>query len=107
MRFVRTALCCGVLLGLGCNDEEAADDGVLVVPFALGNRKDCEDLGVVGVRVELDDGEIAQEVDCSAGEVRFNLLKPGRYDAVVYGLDEEGVAVMDSLEEGPRPVDVI
>ena len=108
MRFGSTALC-GVLLllALGCGEDEASDEGVLVVPFELGNRKECKDLGIVGVRIELDDGEISQEVDCEAGEARFNLLDPGRYDVVAYGVDEEGVAVMDSLADGPLTVDVV
>src|SRR5690242_8018047 len=108
MPFARRLACCFVLLALGgCGQEEGDDRGVLVVPFALGNRKECGDLGVVAVRVELDEGDISEEVDCEAGEVRFNLLQPGRYDVTAYGLDEDGVAVMDSLADGPLPVDVI
>jgi hypothetical protein len=107
MRIVRPALCCALLLALGCEEDKGPDDGVLVVPFELGNRKQCADLGVAGVRVELDDGELSQEVDCEAGEVRFNLLDPGRYEVVAYGVDEDGVAVMDSLADGPLEVDVV
>ena len=108
MRIGRLALGCALLLALGgCAEEKGPDEGVLVVPFELGNRKECSDLGVVGVRVELDDGELAQEVDCEAGEVRFNLLDPGRYEVRVYGLDADGVAIMDSLEDGPLTADVI
>jgi hypothetical protein len=109
MRCVWTAaLASLVLLALGCERHESPNKGVLVVPFELGNRKQCKDLGVVGVRVELgDDGELAQEVDCSAGEVRFNLVPKGRYDVSVYGVDEDGVAIMDSLADGPASVDVV
>ena len=96
-----------LLLALGCEHEKSTDKGVLVVPFELGNRKECKDLGVVGVRVELGDGELAQEVDCSAGEVRFNLVPKGRYDVTVYGVDDDGVAIMDSLADGPASVDVV
>lgn len=107
MRIGRLALGCGLLLALGCGEENGSDEGVLVVPFQLGNRKECSDLGVVGVRVELDDGELSQEVDCEAGEVRFNLLDPGRYQVAVYGLDADGIAIMDSLAAGPLTADVI
>jgi hypothetical protein len=93
-------------MALGCGAESGPDTGVLVVPYELGNARDCESLGIVGVRVELDNGDYA-ETDCDAGEVRFNLLDPGRYDVIVYGLDDEGVAVMDSLEAGPTSIDVI
>lgn len=97
-----------LLGGSGCSDDTPKDtSGVLVVPFALGNRKSCEELGITGVRVELDDGAYVEEAECDAGEVRFSMVPEGRYDLVAYGLDERGVGVMDSLATGPMPVDVI
>jgi len=95
-----------VLACAGCNHKQS-DTGALVVPYELGNHRDCSSLGVVAVRAELDDGDKTQEVDCDAGELRFNLLKPGHYDLVVYGIDKDGVEVMDSLAAGPVPVDVV
>jgi hypothetical protein len=100
----------GVLLtvaGVGCGADDGRDLGMLVVPYELGNGRDCETLGVVAVRAELDGGDFVEESDCEHGEVRFTLLPPGRYDAVVYGLDERDVAVMDSLAEGPARIDVV
>jgi hypothetical protein len=100
----------GVLLmvaALGCGSADESDMGVLVVPYELGNARDCAALGIVSVRAELDGGDYTQETDCEAGEVRFNLLEPGRYDVVVYGLDEDGVAVMDSLATGTDAIDVV
>lgn len=94
-------------LALGCGAEAGPDTGVLVVPFKLGNGRACEDLGVVSVRAELDDGDYVEEQDCAAGELRFQLLEPGPYDLVVYGLDGDGVPVMDSLAAGPLPVTVV
>jgi hypothetical protein len=108
MRTVLIECCLGVLLAVaGCTGDGGFDTGVLVVPYELGNARDCESLGVVSVRAELDDGNYAEETDCEAGQVRFNLLDPGRYDVVVYGLDEQGVAVMDSLAHGTTAIDVI
>ena len=109
---MRTGLrCCCVLLVAGmlsaCGADEPRNNGVLVVPFKLGNGRDCSDLGVVAVRGELDDGAYQQEVDCEAGEVRFTLLPPGRFDVLMYGLDDEGVAVMDSLGTEPGSIDVV
>jgi hypothetical protein len=109
---MRTVLrCCCVLLIAGllgaCESNEAKNDGVLVVPFKLGNGRGCEDLGVVAVRGELDDGAYSEEVDCEAGEVRFQLLPPGRFAVAVYGLDEDGVAVMDSLSTDSAEIDVV
>jgi hypothetical protein len=99
----------GVLsaLGLGCGGEEGPRAGVLVIPFELGNRKDCESLAISRVRAELDEGSIVEEADCDRGEVRFNLLMPGRYDAVLFGLDDDDVEVMDSLASGLVPLDVV
>ncbi|MFI5306934.1 MAG: hypothetical protein ACHQ53_06270 [Polyangiales bacterium] len=91
----------------GCGQSKKNDTGSLVVPFELGNHKDCASLGVVAVRAELDEGSTSQDVDCDAGEVRFHLLKPGHYDLIVYGVDKSGVAVMDSQASGPVPVDVV
>jgi hypothetical protein len=93
-------------LAAGCASSKQ-DTGVLVVPYQLGNHRDCKALGVVSVRAELDDGAQVKEVECDAGETRFNLLKPGSYDAVVYGLDENGVRVMDSLAKGPVQTEVV
>jgi hypothetical protein len=111
MRPLRPVSALGVTLlafaTLGCGGKTKDDSGVLVAPYELGNRKDCKSLGVVSVRAELDDGAVAQEVECDAGEVRFNLLKPGHYDVVVYGLNADGVRVMDSLADGPTSVDVV
>jgi hypothetical protein len=110
MRTGLTKRCLGMLLAiaaLGCSAADGPDTGVLVVPYELGNRRDCEALGIVAVRAELDDGHHSEETDCEAGELRFSLLEPGRYDVIVYGLDADGVAVMDSLSGGPTAIDVI
>jgi hypothetical protein len=113
VRVMRSARSIGVLaLGCfsalsGCSDGGGKDTGVLVVPYELGNRRDCAELEIVAVRADLDDGSFSEETGCEAGELRFNLLEPGRYDVVLYGLDEDGVEVMDSLADGPLPVDVV
>src|SRR3954447_25425273 len=89
----------GVLIALAGCGGGGKDHGVLVVPYELGNHRDCASLGISSVRAELDDGSLVTEGDCDTGQVRFNLLDPGNYDVVVYGLDDDGVAVMDSLVE--------
>lgn len=91
----------------GCGSEESTETGVLVVPFTLGNQRTCEELGIVAVRGELGDGEYVEEVDCEAGEVRFEHLAAGRYMVTLYGLDLGDVPVMDSLADGPQPIQVI
>lgn len=111
MRFFRRNRCflvpATIVCLAGCGSDDKPDNGVLVVPFELGNRRDCDSLGVVAVRAELDDGQVVEETDCDSGQIRFNLLKPGSYDIAVYGLDENGKAVMDSLAEGQLPIDVV
>lgn len=91
----------------GCSSSHTDDTGVLVVPYELGNHRDCASLGVSTARAELDDGMYVQEADCDAGYVRFNLVDPGRHEVVVYGLNDDDVPVMDSLADGPFPVDVV
>jgi hypothetical protein len=98
-------LCAAPLASCGGSDDR--DTGVLVTPYELGNHRDCASLGVTTVRAELDDGRYIVEADCDADQVRFNLLEPGNYDVVVYGLDAAGWPVMDSLVDGPRSIDVV
>lgn len=111
MRTGRTMRWLGLLSVLsalaGCGSDDKKDNGVLVVPYELGNHRDCASLGISGIRAELDDGMYIAEGDCDAGQVRFNLLDPGHYDVIVYGLNDDGVAVMDSLVEGPRSAEVV
>lgn len=83
-----------------CGEDPGPEAGVLVVPFTLGNNKSCEDLGISLVRGELDEGAYAEEADCDAGKVRFDALMPGTYSIAAFGLDLEGVEVVDSLEDG-------
>jgi hypothetical protein len=86
---------CSILSG---NDKK---QGALVVPFELGNQKDCASLNVVTVRAELDGGGVAKEVNCDAGKIRLDGVTPGSHDVVLYGLDKDDIKIMDSLAAGP------
>src|SRR5262245_9198900 len=99
--------CWSVGLLAACSEEAAPQSGVLVVPFELGTGRTCEELGVVAVRAELDNGDFVEEADCELGQVRFEHLMPGRYVAVLYGLDAHDVEVMDSLAIGQKPIQVV
>ena len=90
-----------------CGGEPSPETGVLVVPFELGNQRTCEELGIVAVRGELNDGELVEEVECEAGQLRFDHLDPGRYMVTLYGLDGNDVPVMDRLANGPQAIQVV
>ena len=83
----------GAAAGCGSNDPT---EGVLVIPFKLGNGKTCEAVNVETVRAELDDGYMDEEVDCIDGEVRIDRVPEGHYDVKLYGISN-GFPVMDSL----------
>jgi hypothetical protein len=106
-RTVRWLLIACVAALAGCGAHDKKDTGVLVVPYELGNHRECADLGITTVRAELDQGDYVEEADCDAGQVRFNLIDPGNHEVVVYGLDKHDVPVMDSLADGPVKVDVV
>ena len=82
-----------------CNFEDGETaTGTLVVPFQLGAGKTCEEVGIERVRVTLDEDAYKKDVPCSKEEVRFDDVEIGLYTVKAYGLDEDGVAIMDSAE---------
>jgi hypothetical protein len=94
-------------LGSACGGEDSPEDGVLVVPYELGNQRDCESLGVKLVRAELDDPMFVEEALCEQGEIRFQQVPPGAYEVRLFGVDKYGYAIMDSLQTGPKRVSVV
>ncbi len=94
-------------LGAGCATKDAPAAGVLVVPYELGNHKDCATVGVKVVRAELDDPMYVEEAACESGEIRFQEVPPGGYHVRLFGVDSQGVAIMDSLQAGEVPVNVV
>lgn len=106
----RWKLGCGVLSAVavlaGCVPSSSSDTGALVIPYGFGKARDCSSMGVESVRAELSNGEMV-EASCKRGRVRFDTLEPGRYTVVMYGLDHEGTAVVDSLGSGPVRVEVV
>lgn len=108
-RRFRTAAALAVISGLGlaCGGKQDPKAGVLVVPYELGNHRDCSSLGVKVVRAELDDPMYVEEALCDSGEIRFEQVPPGSYHVRLFGIDHSGVAVMDSLQAGDVPVNVV
>jgi hypothetical protein len=95
-----------IAAGAGCS--QASDStGTLVVPFELGNRRTCSALAVKTVRAVLDDGMFSEEAPCSNGQVRFRDLPAGSYHVRLFGVDANGVSIMDSLHSGDVVVNVV
>jgi hypothetical protein len=88
-------------------DDDEPSEGTLVVPFELGNRRSCKSFGVKEVRGELNDGDYIEEVSCDLGEVRFRNVKAGTYRVRLFGLDQDGVAVMDNRQDNDTALHVI
>ena len=86
----------------GCGNEDSLGRGTLVIPYVLGNERTCESLGVVDVKVVLDNGYREEVVECDDRPIRIRDLEAGRYDIELYGLDDEGFPVLDSEEMGPH-----
>jgi len=99
-------LACVVASIVGCEADDPGA-GVLVVPYELGNMRDCESLGIVKVAAELDDEFLVEEVACESGEVRFNQVPADTYDVRLYGIDADGYRVMDSVEAGDVKLKII
>ena len=78
-----------------------------MIPYELGNMRDCASLGIVSVRAELDDGFLVEEVPCDAGEVRFDRVPVDGYNVKLYGIDQDGYRIMDSVEAGKVTLKVI
>lgn len=89
-----------------CAPGTGSDSGALVIPYEFGKSRDCMTMGVQSVRAELNSGDMV-EASCKRGRVRFDSLEPGRYKIVMYGLDADGTAIVDSLGSGPVAVEVV
>lgn len=100
-------VCAAVASISGCESEDPAGSGVLVIPYELGNMRDCESLGIVKVRAELDDEYLVEEVACDAGEVRFDRVPADNYSVKLFGIDADGYRTMDSVEAGSVTLQVI
>ncbi len=90
----------------GCYEMHTGESqGTLVVPYSISyNGTTCEAAGVVTVRAVLDDGLFESETDCTDYEIVFNDVDAGSYSLTAYGLDKNGVPVVDSLLNGPEEV---
>jgi hypothetical protein len=101
------ALALMAALGTACSSDDNPEAGILVVPYELGNQRDCSSLGVKVIRAELDDPMYVEEATCDAGAIRFQQVPPGSYKVRLFGVDRSGIAIMDSLASGDVPVSVV
>jgi hypothetical protein len=91
-----SALACA-LLASACPINKESSTGTLVVPFELGNQRTCDALSIKTVKAELEDGMYTESAPCTNGQVRFKDLPAGTYHVQLFGLDSDGVEVMDNL----------
>lgn len=105
-RIRKVVLACAVFGFAACLDPDDTR-GTLIVPFELGNKRDCDTLGVESVRGELGDGKYVDEVRCEQGELRFANVREGSYRLRVFGYDDDDVAIMDSLQGDDLTMNVV
>lgn len=94
---VAPLLVTAVLMFGGCKKDQETAKGSLVVPFQLGSGKSCDDVGITRVKATLDEDAHSKDVPCSRQEIRFENIESGVYTLKLYGMNSEGVAVMDSF----------
>ncbi len=97
------------LMGIGCYDMASVElYGSLEAPFSISyNGETCAAAGVVEVRAVLDNGEYEAVVDCEVGRIVFEDVVAGPYTLTLYGMNEEGTPIVDSLANGPLEVEVL
>jgi hypothetical protein len=81
----------------GCKKDEKAPKGSLVVPFQLGSGKSCDEVAIARVKATLDEDAQSKDVPCSKQEIRFEDIESGVYTLKLYGINAQGVAIMDSF----------
>jgi hypothetical protein len=97
LRMVTPLLVAAILMFGGCKKEDDAAKGSLVVPFQLGSGKSCDEVGITRVKATLDEDAHSKDVPCSRQEIRFENIESGVYSLKLYGINAEGIAVMDSF----------
>ena len=100
----------------GCLEDDDPP-GSLIVPFKLGNNKDCDDFAVKRVVGKLDDNRddddedddvvYEDDVRCEVEQIEFDDIPAGSYRLRLYGYDKEDYAVMDNLDNEDLSVNVI
>jgi hypothetical protein len=103
----RTLLLLAALLGSCSSNDDSQSTGTLVIPYELGNDKSCDALGVKTIRAVLDDMAYVQEAPCDNMQVRFKDIPAGVYKVAMFGVDDKGVDIMDSVVSGDVTVNVL
>lgn len=98
-----------VLLYSGCYETYSEDPlGTLTVPFEIAyNGAGCDAAGVETVLGVLDDGAYQIETSCSEYITVFENIPEGLHSLSLYGIDANGIIVVDNLENGPTAVEVV
>ena len=92
------------LLAAACGGDDDGESpgssrGTLVVKYQLGNNRTCDSLGVKSVKAVLNGKEYPDEAPCENYELRFRDLPAGSYRVELFGVDQDGVEIMDSIDQ--------
>lgn len=87
-----------LILGvLACGNEDP--DGSVTINYQLGLSNMCASLDVQTIRVDIGEGVESKEAPCDPSEgIELEDVKAGNYDLRVFGIDSEGITVMDNLD---------
>jgi hypothetical protein len=81
----------------GDDTDVGSTRGTLVVKVQLGNNRTCDALGVKTIRAELNEKLYVESAPCDDYQVRFRDIPAGTYKVALFGVDDDGVEVMDSV----------
>lgn len=88
----------------GCKQT---DPGSALIKYRIGNDKTCQESNVEMIRVVLDESDgIEDEGVCGNGEFEFTGIPVGNYTVRVYGLNPDGVAIVDNLDDQETKIKV-
>ena len=97
------------LILMGCYEMDPGR-GAMKASFSIDNNGlTCDPAGVTSIKAVLDDGVNSYEAtaDCADHEIVMENIPSGSYDLFVYGLNDKGVALVDSLEYDDLYADIV
>jgi hypothetical protein len=95
-----------LLAAAGCYDMQEEDTvGSWAATYQIESMGlSCEEAGVATILAVFDDGLYHAEVPCDQYEISIDNIEQGLYRLTLYGLNAEGIPIMDSLAGGETQV---